>query len=654
MDEQTFNKLPIAQRKALQQRLKDQNLYGGGIDGQWGSGTAAAFDLEKERKASRAEAERKGRIEERSSEADAALKEAAAKKALAETETAAAEAERKRKLAEEYQRQESSGLGIGTKIAAGPVALMTGKGIGLGLGAGINEYMNEGQRNKNATLQKAAEDRVKGLTTREGAVTGSKLSGAMPMKSPFLRSASRAVPHAGLGALSLATGAELLSDVDEEQPFYPRMADRAFGLANVGMGTGLLTQGIKHAAQPKVSPDTQALSVINSNQLRRKGIGVPEFESQSRGPLKTIDAEVIPEQPESKALPPPAKTETATQSKRQHSDRLISAAKAGGASGIKSKADAASWLEANVTDDNRAAVARELGVKPGPKFMERIGTAVKNMAKSRGASAIVAAATAFGLTPESAEASTGEQVGGTGEALTNAGLAGGAAYGAEKLLSPNVMRMLGAGSQMMMPQVASDMTDEFASPEARNIGARILPSWMRAGAIEDAYQMAQVPEKNPARVYENAFSPGGPDRSIEEALNVVRRANGGRVSGGIEYAGGGRTDNVPMDVEPSSYVVPADVVSALGQGNTMAGVKVLDNMFPPPMEAPGASQPQAKANGGRIPIIAAGGEYVIDPYHVATVGGGDVEQGADILDAFIQDVRQQHISTLSSLPGPAQ
>jgi hypothetical protein len=336
----------------------------------------------------------------------------------------------------------------------------------------------------------------------------------------------------------------------------------------------------------------------------------------------------------------------------------MSAAKVGGATGIKNKADAARWLELNVNDDNRAVIAKELGIKPGPKFTQRIGTAIKNMAKRPGTSAIIAAATAFGLSPDRAEASTGETIGGTEEALTNAAVAGGAAYGAEKLLSPNVMRGLGAGMTMLAPQMGADMTDYTPEETAqfRNWTARNLPglSQLVGGYPKEAYDMAQVPEKNPARVYENAFRPGGPDRRIDEALNVVRRAHGGRVSGGIEYAGGGRTDNVPMDVEPSSYVIPADVVSALGQGNTLAGVKVLDNMFPPPMEAPGAAQPQAKAQGGRIPIIAAGGEYVIDPYHVTAVGEGDVERGADILDAFIQDVRQQHISTLSNLPGPAQ
>jgi hypothetical protein len=38
----------------------------------------------------------------------------------------------------------------------------------------------------------------------------------------------------------------------------------------------------------------------------------------------------------------------------------------------------------------------------------------------------------------------------------------------------------------------------------------------------------------------------------------------------------GRTDQHVMKVRPDSYVVPADVVSGLGQGNTLAGAKLLE------------------------------------------------------------------------------
>lgn len=41
----------------------------------------------------------------------------------------------------------------------------------------------------------------------------------------------------------------------------------------------------------------------------------------------------------------------------------------------------------------------------------------------------------------------------------------------------------------------------------------------------------------------------------------------------------GRTDKIPMKVQPGSYVLPADIPSALGQGNTKAGSEILKKMF---------------------------------------------------------------------------
>jgi 8-oxo-dGTP pyrophosphatase MutT (NUDIX family) len=63
----------------------------------------------------------------------------------------------------------------------------------------------------------------------------------------------------------------------------------------------------------------------------------------------------------------------------------------------------------------------------------------------------------------------------------------------------------------------------------------------------------------------------------------------------------------------------------------------------------------AKARGGEssgVPIVAAGGEWVIPPDHVRRVGGGDLDMGHRVLDSFVKRVRQELIGTLSKLPGP--
>lgn len=131
----------------------------------------------------------------------------------------------------------------------------------------------------------------------------------------------------------------------------------------------------------------------------------------------------------------------------------------------------------------------------------------------------------------------------------------------------------------------------------------------------------------------------------------------------------GRTDHLPMHVKSGSYVIPADIISAMGEGNTMAGFKAAKIAFGgtpygksaapygQPMTPYGADLPK-KASGGEIleenlvPIIAAGGEYVIPPEAVVQIGKGDLDFGHKILDSFVKKMRAKTIKTLSKLPGP--
>lgn len=134
----------------------------------------------------------------------------------------------------------------------------------------------------------------------------------------------------------------------------------------------------------------------------------------------------------------------------------------------------------------------------------------------------------------------------------------------------------------------------------------------------------------------------------------------------------GRTDHLPMHVPSGSYVVPADVVSAHGEGNTMAGFKVMRRLFGgAPYGGSGGpygqgSGPYGEAlqnsRGGRaqdggdrgVPIVAAGGEYVLSPDQVRSVGNGDADLGTRVLDEFVKRSRARNIKTLQRLPGPAK
>ena len=91
--------------------------------------------------------------------------------------------------------------------------------------------------------------------------------------------------------------------------------------------------------------------------------------------------------------------------------------------------------------------------------------------------------------------------------------------------------------------------------------------------------------------------------------------------GAIVGATGGRTDALPVDVPAGAFVLPADIVSALGEGNSLAGVKALDKMF---------GKQSAKKGRRPIGIKISDGEYVSDPETVARLGHGnmDAAQGA--------------------------
>jgi len=62
-----------------------------------------------------------------------------------------------------------------------------------------------------------------------------------------------------------------------------------------------------------------------------------------------------------------------------------------------------------------------------------------------------------------------------------------------------------------------------------------------------------------------------------------------------------------------------------------------------------------KAHGGEVravPIVAAGGEYVIHPRDVIRIGNGDLDRGHRELDKFVKKMRRKTIKTLQKLPGP--
>jgi hypothetical protein len=135
----------------------------------------------------------------------------------------------------------------------------------------------------------------------------------------------------------------------------------------------------------------------------------------------------------------------------------------------------------------------------------------------------------------------------------------------------------------------------------------------------------------------------------------------------------GRTDKLPISVSGGAYVLPADHVAALGQGNSLAGANIVNKMFkmgpygsgPTALKGTGAHIPHlnlaAKApkfaegghegHGKPTPIVAAGGEIVIPPHKIIE-RFGDLDHGHKALDQWVVETRKNHVKTLRKLKPP--
>lgn len=132
----------------------------------------------------------------------------------------------------------------------------------------------------------------------------------------------------------------------------------------------------------------------------------------------------------------------------------------------------------------------------------------------------------------------------------------------------------------------------------------------------------------------------------------------------------GRTDKLPISVGGGAYVLPADHVAAVGQGNSLAGADIVNKMFRMGPYGAHLGSPKAigtkaprlnlnpkrptKAEGGstdQVPIIAAGGEIVIPPDRIMD-RFGDLDHGHKALDEWVVNTRANHIKTLKNLKPP--
>lgn len=215
----------------------------------------------------------------------------------------------------------------------------------------------------------------------------------------------------------------------------------------------------------------------------------------------------------------------------------------------------------------------------------------------------------------------------------------------------------------------------------------------RTQAIAAALNTAR---RSGAKIPKKRAAAGGPIRAAMGARSLPLQGAPGEGANDRVYAGPlhshvpGRTDKINLNVKPGSYVVPADVTSMMGEGNTLAGTTVLKVMFGQkaltgdvkapegrpnyqerhmehhlmqpgrmiepqqlesrsgPMADGGSANPQTQ---GAIPVIVAGGEHIITPEEIVAKFG-DLKHGHNALDHMVLAARAREIERLKNAPPP--
>jgi hypothetical protein len=111
---------------------------------------------------------------------------------------------------------------------------------------------------------------------------------------------------------------------------------------------------------------------------------------------------------------------------------------------------------------------------------------------------------------------------------------------------------------------------------------------------------------------------------------------------------GGTVGMAAGGLAPKGFVVPADVVSHLGNGSSEAGLKLLvANLGAEPIkgEGDGMSDSIPTTIGGKQEARVANDEAFISPEMVKKIGGGSAEKGAKKLYAMMDRVREERTGT---------
>jgi len=199
-----------------------------------------------------------------------------------------------------------------------------------------------------------------------------------------------------------------------------------------------------------------------------------------------------------------------------------------------------------------------------------------------------------------------------------------------------------------------------ATPGSPNFSGPMQPGTMPAGA--PVYSGSSISDGSIA----NANASPDPIGSLIDSINsndsnTYGGGDGGGFSGADSDGGfgpsspggmarGGIISRAQGGLAQDSFIIPADVMSALGNGSTKAGLAALNKQLQG-RKAGGATLIQGVGDGlsdsiathigGKQPARVADGEAYIDPNTVKRLGAGSAKKGAAKLYEMMDNVRKQ-------------
>ncbi len=189
----------------------------------------------------------------------------------------------------------------------------------------------------------------------------------------------------------------------------------------------------------------------------------------------------------------------------------------------------------------------------------------------------------------------------------------------------------------IMLGLPSGSTVAYANKEA-------LTDFMPEQIIAEA--QTRTPEGGDVR--DTLLSYGRENNYTNDQMDIMLGLPAGSTAGYATSVGkkkGGLLSLAAGGMARGGFVVPADVVSALGNGSSDAGLRklyaLLGDVKPIKGKGDGLSDSIPTSIDGKQPARVADGEAYVNPKTVAKIGGGDAKQGAKKLYAMMDKIRQQ-------------